>query len=50
MLNIEPTRTILRDDTSGCIVHVNNADVATYVIKNFTQVRVAALPAVVGAA
>ncbi|KAL4430047.1 hypothetical protein ABPG77_004417 [Micractinium sp. CCAP 211/92] len=39
VLNIEPTRTILLDRASGCIVHVKNADVSEYIIKNFTQSR-----------
>jgi len=39
VLNIEPTRTILRDDATGCIVHISNADVAEFIIKNYTQSR-----------
>ena len=27
VLNIEPTRTILRDAASGCVVHISNAEV-----------------------
>lgn len=39
MLNIEPTRTILRDEASGTIVHISNAAVSEFIIRNTTQCR-----------
>ncbi|EFN56554.1 expressed protein [Chlorella variabilis] len=39
VLNIEPTRTILLDESSGCIVHVSNSDIGDYIIKNASQYR-----------
>lgn len=39
VLNIEPTRTILRDADSGCVVHVSNSDISQFIIKNYTQCR-----------
>ncbi|PRW50874.1 mechanosensitive ion channel isoform A [Chlorella sorokiniana] len=37
VINIEPTRTILRDTSNRCIVHLANSEVAQFIIMNRTQ-------------
>lgn len=39
VLSIEPTRTILWDAGTDCIIHINNADVSDFIIRNYTQNR-----------